>query len=110
MQPCFAHFNIVMNEKAIVVGKGHDGATGGKDTFTFPISKVAKFTAYQKEMIGIPEENDVFYEFVGTLRRGKRYGDDEYAVAGASSRGGIQISQTYLTQLRGGPKIDVTGD
>lgn len=110
MQPCFAHFNIVTNEKAVVVGKGHDGATRGKDTLTFPVSKPFEFSLSEKAEIGVSDESGVFSEYVGRVQKGKRYGEGAYDAAGAAASGGIKVTQTYLTQLRGGPKIDVTGD
>ena len=108
MAPCFAHFNIVTNEKAIVIGAGHDGATGGKDTFTFPVSKPFQFTNAEKIAIGIDADSGVFCEYVGRMVRGKRRAGYEHAGAGA--QGGFRAQATYLTQLRGGPRIDVTGD
>jgi hypothetical protein len=108
MQPCFAHFNIVTNEKAIVIGKGHDGATGGRDTFTFPVSKAFEHSNAEKESIGLSPESGVFCEYVGRILKRKR--ESGYSNAGAGASGGYAVQATYLTQLRGGPKIDVTGD
>lgn len=81
-----ADWNMVLTPNLLTVGNGHDGATGGKNTFSLPLGGW-ELPAKLMDAAGLTDSMAPYFEIVG------RYG-----------------SKTYFTQLRGGPKGDGNGD
>lgn len=81
-----ASHNAIWTPGALVIGKGHDGATAGKDTITIPLAgMVHSLLAGKLEEAGIGSQEWPFIEMV----------------AGETG--------TILTQLRAGPKMEGVG-
>lgn len=88
MHPIKATWSAVWTPSLVTFGAGHDGATGGKDTISFPLGGAVPVTLEEcYESAGIsPLVDDPYVEVV--------------------SKG----AKTYLTQLRAGPKGGRGGD
>lgn len=86
MQPIEATLNCVITPSSITIGAGHDGATAGKNTKTFPLFKLWKQKFSSIEKAGIAEGDVPYLETVTA--------DDKY-----------DNGKHYLTQMRGGPDI-----
>lgn len=75
-----ASHNAVLVPSLLTVGEGHDGATSGKNTITFPLAKLEAFPKSVLQAAGIGPEQDPYLELV-------------------------QGSWPLATQLRAGPKL-----
>lgn len=84
--------NAVVTPHSLCVGKGHDGATGGKNTVTIPLAPIGVAPAYQYNEDLIQEAGIKTYPYVE-------------AVVGQQGSGDGAI----LTQLRDGPVVSETG-
>jgi hypothetical protein len=81
------------------VGPGHDGATGGNNSVSFPVAPV-KIMQKVKLKAGLSSKSIVFIEAVYKKRR--KRSDMDYHTG--------QPKTFYITQLRGGPSVDAVND
>jgi hypothetical protein len=94
-----AQFNLVVTPSQVTVGPGNDGATSGHDTITLPVTEVdASFPAHL--LLAADIKDYPYFEAVtyNTYYRPIKNGDDEMGQAQSWRQ------QTFLTQLRDGPK------
>lgn len=77
---------IYVSSGQLSIGKGNDGATGGKNSINFPVAPF-KFTKTFRKKIGVKETDTIYIEAIKATR--------EYDYE----------SFWHLTQMRGGPSI-----
>lgn len=95
-----ADYNAVLCSSGYLsVGPGHDGATAGNDSVSFPVAPV-KIHHSVRMKSGLSTKSTVFIEAVFKKRRTRT--PDDYHVG--------QPKTFYITQLRGGPKVNALND
>jgi hypothetical protein len=93
-----ADYNAILCSSGILsIGPGHDGATGGIKSISFPVAPV-KISNDVRFKSGLSSKSTVFIEAV--YKKSDKRSD---------SHGQLDKS-FYITQLRGGPKVDQVND
>jgi hypothetical protein len=85
MTPVYSNvtWNAIWTPKLLTIGPGHDGATAGKDTISFPLVGANPFSSDDLTLAGVAEDKDPYVEVI------KPTGD-----------------YIQLTQIRSGPKLE----
>jgi len=95
-----ADYNAILcNSGYLSIGPGHDGATAGNNSVSFPVAP-AKITQKVKFKSGLSSKSTVFIEAVFKKRRSAKRFDYEYSVN----------KSFFITQLRGGPPVSAMND
>ena len=94
-----ADYNSILCSSGILsIGPGHDGATGGVKSISFPVAQV-KISNDVRFRSGLSSKSTVFIEAVykNTVNEREAHGSE--------------VDKTfYITQLRGGPKVEQVDD